>query len=271
MIYGSIGLFRKWIPLPSSMLALSRAVIGMLFLVVLTLAMGKKVDFDAVKKNAKPLIFAGALLGFNWMLLFEAYNYTSVATATLCYYMAPIFMILASRLLFNERVSTRKWICIIIALAGMVLVTGVAESGFSGAKGIVLGLVAAVMYAWIVMNNKQLKDISSYDRTIVQLFISALLLIPYVLITENVASFDWNTRSIIFVLILGIVHTGIAYALYFGNVGKLPTHEVALLSYIDPVLAVILSATVLKEGISTLGIIGTVMVIAALIASEVDR
>ena len=267
-IYGTIGILRRWTPIPSSLLALARAFIGMLFLLALTCAMKKTVDFDAVRKNAKYLLFAGIMLGFNWILLFEAYNYTTVATATLCYYMAPLFMILASRIFFKEKISVRKWICMAVALVGMVFVTGVADGGIRGGKGILLGLAAAVLYAWIVMNNKMLKDISSYDRTIVQLFISTIILIPYVLITENIASIEWTPLCIILVIVAGIVHTGIAYALFFGSIGKMPTNEVAILSYIDPVLAVILSALLLHEPMSLFAVIGTVMVIGALIASE---
>lgn len=271
VIYGTIGIVRRWIPLPSSMLAFARALIGMLFLLAVLRLSGKKMDFSAVRKNARHLLIAGALLGFNWILLFEAYNYTTVAVATLCYYMAPIFMILASRVIFHEKVGRRKGICIALALVGMVFVTGVAEGGVSGTRGVLLGLAAAAMYACIVINNKMLKDISAYDRTIVQLFVSVVLLIPYVLLTENVAEVRWTPLSIVLVIAAGILHTGIAYALYFGNMDKIPTQEVAILSYIDPVVAVILSALVLNEHMSFLGIIGTVIVLVSLLVSELEK
>ena len=121
-IFGTIGLIRKYIALPSGMIALCRAWIGALFLVLLLLLRRQKPDFAALRKNALLLLLSGAALGFNWIALFEAYNHTSVATATLCYYMAPMLVISASPLLFQERLGIRKLLCVFAALIGIILV-----------------------------------------------------------------------------------------------------------------------------------------------------
>ena len=268
IIYGTIGLFRKMIPLSSSMLAFLRAFIGMLFLLSFVISSKKKISADAIARNRKILLISGAILGFNWILLFEAYNYTTVATATLCYYMAPVLMLLISHFVYKEKIGAKKWVCIAVSLVGMALVTGNVAGGLKGTKGVILGLLAAVLYAAIVMNNRRLKDISPVDQTIVQLAVSSAVLLPYILIREGFGATDWSLKCILLVLVVGIVHTGFAYLLYFGTIVTLPTNFVAIGSYIDPAVAVVLSALILKEPMTPLNALGAVLIIASLIVSE---
>jgi len=89
-IFGTIGIFRRYLPLPSSLVAMVRGAIGMAFLLAVMALIRRKLDVAAIRKNFLRLCLSGACLGINWILLFEAYNYTSVATATLCYYLAPM-------------------------------------------------------------------------------------------------------------------------------------------------------------------------------------
>ena len=273
-IFGTIGIFRRGIVLPSSFIAMVRAIVGTVFLLGLILAKRQKIDGNAVKKNLLLLILSGVLLGFNWILLFEAYQYTSVATATLCYYMAPIFIILASPLLLQEKLTLRKGICVAVALCGMVLVSGFLESGIgsiSEMKGVLLGLAAAVFYASVVLLNKNICDITAYDKTIMQLGIAAVVLLPYTFLTEDWGSLDFGGSTVIMLLIMGIVHTGVAYALYFGTTRALSAQTLALFSYIDPIVAVLLSATLLKEPMSLLTLAGAVAVLGSTIVSELPE
>lgn len=273
-IFGTIGIFRRGIVLPSSIIALVRAVVGTLFLLGVILFKKQPIDRGAVRKNLKPLVLSGVLLGFNWILLFEAYQYTSVATATLCYYMAPIFIILASPLLFKEKLTLRKSICVAVALGGMVLVSGFAETGIaniSEMKGVLFGLAAAVLYASVVLLNKSFRDITAYDKTIMQLGLAAILLLPYTLLTENWGTLSWDTGSVIMLLIMGVVHTGFAYAMYFGTTRSLSAQTLALFSYIDPIVAVLLSALLLKESMSLLSLVGAVAVLGSTIVSELPE
>jgi len=270
-IFGSIGLVRKYIDLPSSIIALSRAAIGTLFLLGLMGVRRQKLNVSQLKENAALLLFSGAALGFNWILLFEAYCYTSVAVATLCYYMAPVIIILVSPLLFNERINGKKLCCILAALIGIVLVSGVlnpTEEGNGDYRGVLLGLAAAVLYTTVVILNKKITIESASDRTLVQLGIAAVILLPYTLLTEDYTLLRPDTSCIILVLIAGIIHTGIAYALYFGSIRALPAQTAALYSYIDPILAILLSALFLREPLSLAGIVGAVMILGAAIVSE---
>lgn len=271
LIFGTIGIFRKYIPLPSGMIAMVRGIVGTVFLMLVMMAWKKKPDFGAIKKNLLLLCLSGALIGFNWILLFEAYQHTSVAVATLCYYMAPVFVILASPIVLKERLTQRKMLCAVVAFVGMVLVSGVLSSGFSGMRGILLGLGAAALYASVIMLNKKLGEIGAYDKTLVQLASAAIVLLPYVLIAENPAEMEFSALTVVMLMIVGVVHTGAAYAMYFGSMGGLKAQTVALFSYIDPAAAVVLSAVILGEKIDAAGIIGAVLVLGAAVVSDLPE
>lgn len=267
-IYGTIGIFRRYIPYPSSVIAMARGVIGALFLMVLLAVKKEKIDWMPIRKHWKPLLLSGVLLGLNWVLLFEAYRYTSVSVATVCYYMAPIFVILVSPFLLGEHLSGTKRLCVAAAFLGIILVSGIFGTGVSGLRGILLGLGAAVLYAVVVLLNKALGELRVYDRTILQLAAAAVALVPYILLTEDLSSLQMSGTILWMLLFVGIVHTGIAYALYFGSLRVLPAQKVALFSYIDPVTSILLSALILKEHLDALTILGIVLVLGATVCSE---
>ena len=269
VIFGTIGVFRRWIPFPSSVVALARSVIGLLFLLLLRLARREPLNREAIRRNLPKLLLLGAMLGTNWIFLFEAYNHTSVAAATMCYYMAPVFIILLSALFFGEKITPRKGLCAAVAVFGMVLVSDVMKSGLHGAKGLLFGLIAAALYALIVVLNRTLRDISAEDRTIMQFAASALVMLPYVLLTENLSALRPTPTVLLLLLLVGVLHTGIAYVLYFSGVTGVSAQTAALLSYIDPVVAVLLSVTVLKEPMSPTALLGAALVIGAMLASEI--
>lgn len=267
-IFGTIGVFRRWIPFPSSVVALARSAIGLLFLLLLRAARHEPIDHAAVRKNLMKLLILGAMLGFNWIFLFEAYNHTSVAAATMCYYMAPVFIILLSPVVFGEKITRHKGLCALAAVFGMVLVSDVFSSGLHGARGLAYGLIAASLYAAIVIVNRTLRNISAEDRTILQFAAAALVMLPYVLLTEDVRALRFTPQVTLLLLVVGVVHTGLAYVLYFGSIADVSAQTAALLSYIDPVVAVLLSLTLLHESMSPAAIFGAALVIGAMALSE---
>ena len=271
LIFGTIGIFVKYIPLPSSVIALVRGVIGTLFLLIVALVSRKKLSFANARKRLILLFVSGALIGFNWIFLFESYNYTTVAVSTLCYYMQPTFVIIASAVFFKERITLRKAICVILALVGMVFVSGIIESGIPSAdelKGVLFGLGAAVIYSAIILVNQKLTGIDSYTKTIIQLFSAAITIFPYILFTEDVTKLTLDTNGTLLLVIVAVVHTGIAYFLYFGSMENLKAHTIAIMSYIDPVTAIILSALFLREPITPAAIVGALLILGAAFVSE---
>ncbi len=269
LIYGTIGIFRNFLPsISSAMLALDRAVIGALFLLVVILVR-RNIDFNISAANFIKLAVSGAMLGFNWMLLFEAYKYTSVGVATLCYYMAPTIITLASPVFLGERLSKKKVICIFVASAGMFLVSGATGEG-AGVAGIILGLMAAVLYAAIVIMNKKTADVGAYEKTFIQLAVSAVVMAVYVAFSEGISFSAVHSGDIALLLVVGVVHTGIAYTLYFGSIGRLKVQTAAVISYIDPISAIILSAVVLGEPLALAGVAGSVLILGSSVAGELD-
>ncbi len=273
IIFGTIGIFRKYIDLPSSILAMARGFIGMFFLMVVLFLKKNRLSFSALKANFTYLLLSGAFIGFNWILLFESYNYTSVAVATLCYYMAPVIVIILSPFVLNEKLTSIKIISVLVALLGMVFVSGILKSGISSIlemKGILFGLGAALFYACVILLNKKIKDISPFDKTIYQLGIAGIVLLPYTLLTENFDIVTLDSTSLILLLVVGIVHTGITYFLYFGSLSGLDAQTAALYSYIDPIFAILLSALLLKEGMGIFEMIGTVLILGSTIFCELS-
>ncbi|MBQ1241956.1 MAG: EamA family transporter [Oscillospiraceae bacterium] len=267
-LFGTIGLFVRAIPLPSSAVAMIRGFVGAAFLLVFTLARGKKISLAAIRENLLLLCVSGAAIGVNWILLFEAYRYTSVATATICYYLAPVFLVLSAPLTLGEKLTAKKIVCVVLALAGTAFLSGGADG--ASLRGIACGCGAAVFYASVMTLNKKMRDITAADRTLVQLFAAGLCLLPYVLATENVGEWSLTALQLALLAFVGIVHTGYTYALYFGAVAQLPTQTVALYSYIDPLVAVLLSALVLREPFTVQSAVGAALVLGSTLWNELN-
>ena len=277
-IFSTIGIFRRYIPLSSGMLAAVRGIVGTIFLLLVFFAKKEKFHADTIKKNLLLLLLSGCFIGINWIFLFESYRYTTVATATLCYYMAPIFVMLVSPFLFKEKMTIKKGLCIVSALIGMVFVSGILTevpvndmSQDSQLKGIVFGLLAAAFYASVILLNKKISGVGAYEKTIFQLGSAAITILPYVLLTESFEAMNLTPNILVLIIFVGIVHTGIAYTLYFHSMGDLKAQTIALYSYIDPILAIILSAIILKEHMHPLAIIGAVLILGAAMISEMPE
>lgn len=273
LIFGTIGIFRRYIPVSSAFLAFSRGVLGGLFLLLFMKLRQSPVREKLPVHTAIWLAVTGAVMGVNWIMLFEAYNHTTVSVATLCYYMQPTIVMLLSPIFFREKLTLKKCLCASVAIIGMALVSGVI--GGEGAKsgditGILLGLGAAIFYSAVVIMNKRIVGIDAYQKTTVQLFSAGIVMIPYMLFKGGSGSAEFSMTTVILLLIVGIVHTGIAYVLYFGSMDGLKAQSVAILSYIDPVSALLFSALLLKEPLDAVGIIGAIMIIGSAVISEIQ-
>ena len=268
LVFGTIGLFVKNIGFPSSFISFARALIGSIFIALFMLVSGHGLDKKAVLKNLKLLIPSGIAMAFNWICLFEAYRFTGVAVGTLCYYMAPVIVVILSPIFLKEKLTGINVSSVLAAVIGAVLISGVVSGSAKSAKGILLGLAAAALYSTVIMFNKFVKNLSPIETTFVQLLTAAVTMIPYILLTEDVTEFVFDRRSVIFTLIVGIFHTGIVYMIYFSSVQKIPAQTTAVFSYIDPVTAIILSAVVLGERLDAVQLIGTFLILAATLFNE---
>ena len=272
VIFGTLGPFVRNISVSSGELALYRAVLAAMLIGTFLLITKQKANFRFLGKELYLLLFSGVAMGFNWILLFEAYKYTTVAIATLSYYFAPVIVTLVCPLLFHEKLSKKQILCFVMSTLGLSLVIGITNLGRGGndLRGIAFGLGAAVLYATVILLNKFIKGVTGIHRTFLQFLAAILVLIPYVLFTGGVHLGNLDVTGWICLLIVGLVHTGITYCLYFTSLKELSGQEAAILSYMDPLVAVVIGVLVLKEPLSWQQLVGGLLILGFTLLNELD-
>lgn len=267
--FGTVGLFVKGIPLPSAEIALYRAVLAAILIGAFLLIRRQKINFKAIKKALPLLAVSGIAIGFNWVLLFEAYKYTTVSSATLAYYFAPVIVTLLCPILFKEKMRPIQWVCFLMSSLGIILITGLDTNGNSF-FGILLGLGAACLYATVILLNKYIKDVNGTERTLLQFLFSIVVLLPYVLFSGGINLASLDTKGWVLLLVVGFVHTGVTYCMYFSSLKELSGQTVAILSYIDPLVAILASVIILHEKMSPLQIVGGALILGFTLLNEIS-
>lgn len=271
-VFGTLGLFVRHIPVTSGELALYRAVLAALILGGYFLVSREKIAVKGLGREQVLLLLSGGAMGFNWILLFEAYKYTTVSVATLSYYFAPVIVTVMCPLLFREKMGAKQWICFAMSTLGIVLITGIGELGSgSHLKGILFGLGAAAFYATVILLNKFIKGVAGIQRTFLQFLAAIAVLVPYVLCTDGVNPAVLDAAGWVNLLIVGLFHTGMTYCLYFSALKEMPGQEAAILSYIDPLVAVLISVFVLGETMSVMQIVGGMLILGFTLWNEIGH
>lgn len=269
-IFGTIAVFVRNINVSSGELALYRAVMAAVLIGLFLLVTKQKIPFAKIKKEIPLLLASGIAMGFNWIFLFEAYKYTTVSVATLSYYFAPVIVTAVCPILFKEKLTAKQIICFLMSTAGIVLITGVGGGGKSDLKGIFFGLSAAVLYATVVLLNKYIRNVEGIHRTFLQFVSASIILLPYVMLTSGFNLAQLDNKGIVNLLIVGIFHTGITYCMYFSSLKELPGQKSAILSYIDPLVAVLISVTVLGEKMTLLQVLGGILILGFTLWNEIS-
>lgn len=268
-IFGTLGLFVRNIPVSSGELALYRAVLAALLLAAYFIVTKQKIPFEKMKKEVPLLLLSGIAMGINWILLFEAYKYTTVSIATLSYYFAPVIVTVVCPILFHEKLTGKQMVCFAMSTLGIVMITGVGDMrGGNDFVGILFGLGAAVFYATVILLNKFIKNVEGIHRTFFQFLSAILILIPYVMMTSGVTLRKMNTIGWVNLLTVGFIHTGVTYCMYFSSLKELPGQKAAILSYIDPLVAVIISVTVLGETMTLWQVAGGILILGFTLWNE---
>lgn len=269
-MFGTLAPFVRNIGVSSAELSLYRALLAATLIGLFLLLTGRKLPVKHLKKELVLLMCSGACMAVNWILLFEAYKYTTVAIATLSYYFAPVLVTVASAFLFREKLTKKNILCFIMSTLGILIITGITNlgSGTNNSLGILFGLGAAVLYACCILLNKFIKGVGGIERTFLQFLAAIAVMVPYVALSggssiENLDRIGW-----ICLLVVGLVHTGITYCMYFTAVEHIPGQAVAILSYIDPLVAVIVGVAVLGEPLSVSQIIGGAMILGFTLWNE---
>ena len=261
-IFGTLGIFVRYIPVSSGELALYRAVLAALLIAVFLLLTKQRLPLSGMKKEIPLLLMSGAAMGINWILLFEAYRYTTVSVATLSYYFAPVIVTAVCPMLFREKLTGKQILCFAMSTLGLVLITGIGDGGSdSNFTGILFGLGAAVFYAAVILLNKFIKNVDGIHRTLLQFLSAIAVLLPYVSITSGVTLGALNGSGWGNLLIVGLIHTGVTYCMYFSSLKELPRQRAAILSYIDPLVAVLVFVTVLGEPMTFRQLTGGILIL----------
>ncbi len=266
-LYGTIGLFLHFISYSSEFVVLCRGVLGSLFIAGALFLRKEKIDLSAIRRNLPLLALSGIALGLNWVFLFAGYRY-GIAISSLCNYMAPIIVVVIASLIYKERINIRQIFCIVLAFLGMTFLIGLFEGNIrTDIHCIVYGSLAAVGFVILVLCNRKLKEIEALEKTLIQLLFSALTVLPYVIFNSGFPK-ENDMLSTVLVLILGFLHTGVAYICYFSSIDVLPAQSIAVLGYLEPVLNLLFGALILHERIGITGLIGAILILLASIGNE---
>lgn len=271
VIFGTLGLFVRLIPLSSTALAAARGILGALFLLAFMLLRGTALELPRDRKTRALLLASGVCLTLNWAFLFEAYRLTTLATAELAYEMAPVIVMAVAPFVLDEHLTTTRKVCLCLALVGIVCVSGVLEPGAAVGvtlQGVALGLVAACFYAAVMVLNQFLGSVRPMDKTIVQLGVASVALLPQLALAGNAGWAGLDAHAWLLLLVVCLVHTGMAFILWFSSLHELSAQKVAIFNYIDPAVALLTSAVVFGEKMTLLATVGAVLILGSTLASE---
>lgn len=270
-IFGTLGIFTRNIAISSGELALYRAILAAALIFVYLIFTKQKIDFRSIKKELLLLLLSGIAMGINWILLFEAYKYTTISAATLSYYFAPVIVTVVCPILFKEKLSGKQIICFLMSTSGLVLITGIGDlRNGNDFIGILFGLGAALFYAAVILLNKFIKNVEGIHRTFLQFLSAIVILIPYVIMTSGVTLGNLNLTGWVNLLIVGFIHTGVTYCMYFSSLKELPGQKAAILSYIDPLVAVLISVAILGETMTIWQVIGGILILGFTLWNEIS-
>lgn len=270
VIFGTLGVFTRNIGVTSGELALYRAVLACVLIGVYLVFIKKGgLNLKNAGRELPLLLASGIAMGINWILLFQAYRYTTISAATLSYYFAPVIVTVASPLLFHERLTAKQIICFVMSTLGLVLIIGTGGGEeTAGITGILFGLGAAVFYAAVILLNKFIKNVAGIQRTILQMLAAVVTLLPYVAVSSGFNLNLLDGTGWVCLLTVGLFHTGITYCLYFSALKDLTGQEAAILSYIDPLVAVIISVLLLGEPMTLMQLIGGALILGFTLWNE---
>lgn len=184
------------------------------------------------------LLLGGAALVVNWLCLFSAYRSISISVATVVYHTQPFMLVALAALFQGERLAPGQWPWLVLAMAGVVLSSGLDWGGGGAAPawhGIALAGSAAVLYAVVTLATQRLKHLPSAQIAAVQMGVGVVMLAPLALPLQ--APLGW--QGLAAVGTLGLVHTAFMYTLMYAAFQRLPSQSIAMLSFIYPAVALL--------------------------------
>jgi drug/metabolite transporter (DMT)-like permease len=256
--------------LSSYEIVFTRTLIGALFLVLIFIASKQQVRFWRNKPHFLYLVISGAAMGASWVFLFEAYAQIGVSIATLAYYCGPVIVMILSPIIFKEKITDTKLLGFLAVVLGMFCVNGQALLQGRVSWGLVFGILSAVTYAFMVIFNKKATSITGLENPMWQLITSFMTVAVFLGLKQGF-SIHIAPVSLLPILLLGIVNTGIGCYFYFSSIGDLSVQTVAIFGYLEPLSALFFSAAFLGESLSFLQLVGAVLILGGAAFGELFR
>ena len=267
IIWGSLGVFTRSIPLSAWSLAFLRALIA---LPVLFAALKMKTTAKPKPSLLIPYLISGILLGFGWLTLFYGFKHTSLASAVIIYNMCPVYVMIAAPLLLKEAVSKIEIAVIFTAFIGLLLIVGHDLLAGVGYMGMALSAVSGMLYATIVLLNRSIKvRLDNQTATFAQILAAMAVLLPFVLMDGNVFTVtSMDTTAILFTILLGVLHTDVAYTLFFSLSAQMKSVEIVSYSYLEPLFGILFSVLVVGEVLTPQQILGGILILGSTFIGE---
>lgn len=270
IIFGTVGIVRKLIPLPTPIITMARGIFGFLGFLCLMLVRKQSFTLFRDRKTFCLVLLTGLILGVNMLAIYEAYSYISVSTATVYGYLAPFIAILLSPMIVHEKLSLKAVLCGCVAMLGIVLISGHVDLSFSGRQiiGVALSLAAAFLNALVMLLNKKTADVPAEEKLLFEMGMVFIVAGVNAVFTIDMKSLDFSPRNILFLMLTGLFHSCIGYYLYFAAMKGLTAQTIAIMNYITPVVILVLANVVLHETFSFGEIIGAVLIIGSALIHE---
>ena len=268
VLWGSLGVFTRSIPLSALSLAFLRALIA---LPVLFAALKMKNTEKVEWRLLKPYIISGSILGFGWLTLFYGYKHTSISSTVILYNMCPVYVMIAAPLLLKEAISKIQIAEVFFSFLGLVLIVGQNLSEGYGYLGMALSAVSGMLYATIILINRSIRSrVDNQTGTFVQISAAMIVLLPFVLAEGNILTVrDLDAAAVIYTILLGVLHTGIVYTIFFSLTTQMRSVEIVLYSYLEPLFGILFSVIFIGEKLTVLQIIGGTLILGSTFIGEI--
>lgn len=262
LISGTIGWFVLKAELPVASIVFWRCVFGGLTLLLAWRVLGR----NGARPTGRVIAIAalgGVAFVLNWVCLFAAFPRASIGIATVIYNTQPFMLVGMAALLLRERPTRSAVAWMAAAFIGLVLIVlarpGAGPHGEAYLAGVLLALAAACFYALAAFVAKKLVGTSPYVIVLIQLCVGAVMLAPFVAGEASPSGVgQWAIVGS-----MGVVHTGVMCVLLYGAIQKLPTPIVGALSFIYPVVAILVDVLAFGLSLSALQIVGAAMILLA--------
>lgn len=267
VIWGSLGVFTRTIPLSALNLAFLRALIA---LPVLFAAMKMGSQRKVTLKRLRPYIVSGVLLGFGWLTLFYGFKHTNISTAVIIYNMCPVYVMIGAPIFLKESISRIQIAVIVISFIGLFLIVGNNLLEGAGYMGMMLSAVSGMCYAVIVLINRNIKDrVDNRYATFVQILTAMLVLLPFVVYDGTIYSvIELSGVQLFLTVLLGVVHTGVAYTMFFSLYAHMKSVEIVSYSYFEPLFGVLMGVLFIGEILSIWQIAGGILILGSTYIGE---